>query len=229
MSGFSHGLACVGIGGKYGDCNSWGELIVRAVCDVGRPHTDLGAVVKRDGVWGLIDTDGKLIQGIRDGQLDHVFSESEVLFRARAGRRAQAGYLGRNYRWAIPPEFVVDPSFRAIRDKKLTGAEPLRGGLVRIYTGAALIDEARMGYVDRVGNVVWEPSKQLYLIGGTPGFGREGGSCWPLANPVGRGCARAVTSRGENTFAAGCRLHPVGRSAKWRGEACLRPVYVPPS
>jgi hypothetical protein len=257
VSRFRYGLALVDIGDKCGYCNSVGELVVPAVYDFGRPHTEIGAVVRRDGMWGLIDAEGKLIQEFRHDQIGNVFSESEGLFSTEQSGRY--GYLDRNSRWVVPPAYghgnsfsegvaavwnegrwafidkvgrqvtgfdytlaqnyscglctvareglsgmyyidakgtpvseaytackefveglsavyvggeinihnfaeggrwvVVDTKFRTVYDNKLTGVELLPGGLVRIYTGATFNDEARMGYIDRMGNVVWKPSR----------------------------------------------------------------------
>jgi hypothetical protein len=156
--GFSEGLASVRLGGKtenpYGlnvgplggkqvFIDKKGNIVISLPVEVenANPFVESLAAVEIKGYWGFIDRTGKMIIEPKFGGQPS-FSEGLAFVILRGG--GGIGYIDKKGAVVIKPDFALADNFR--------------GGLAVVYDSLDL-PNAKIGYIDKLGNTVWQPSK----------------------------------------------------------------------
>lgn len=177
--GFAEGLAAVKSAGRWGFIDRGGRFVIaprfEGVLAEGSSEAkfrDGLAAVKVKGKWGFVDRTGQLVIA---PAFDEVRSFSEDLAAVCIG--ARWGYADKTGRIVVPPTFTAAGDFSeglaAARDGGLWGFVDRRGWAIRpTFAGASAfhgglagisvrvpgqVDEERMGFIDRSGNLVIPP------------------------------------------------------------------------
>lgn len=173
---FVRGLAAVQTGDGWTYIAPSGAPAFSTLFAEARAFSDVGlAPVREVGseVWKFVGTDGQIV-------LNTSFEDAQPFTEgyARVVSDGRTGFIGRDGAFLVPPKMREAGPFsegRAAvrfnnrwgyvrRDDGLTVtspiydlAQPFRGGLGQVVSGSG--DNARYGYVDADGAVVWEPSR----------------------------------------------------------------------
>lgn len=103
-------------------------------------------------------------------------NELDLSRRATAGRHR--GYIDRTWKFVIEPQFgdvwlfsvgvaliplnrkweLIDKAGKILFQTNFFLMKEFQGGLARVYDGEDL-PSAKIGYVDRAGNLIWQPSR----------------------------------------------------------------------
>ncbi|WP_420455909.1 WG repeat-containing protein [Rubrivirga sp.] len=122
---------------KYVDRD--GRIALNSTFDAAAPFSEGLATVRVGDRFGFIDRDGAFVVGPK-------LAEAGPFSEGRAAVRF-------NNRWTYLRRddglIVASPAF--------SSAKPFRGGLAQVTTGSG--DNLRVGYVDREGALVWEPTR----------------------------------------------------------------------
>lgn len=81
------------IGGKYGFINDDGTFVIEPIYDEVKGFHNEVAIVKKDGLYGFIDTQGQLVQPI-EYDIPHLNKEPELLLVKRGGFYGYMNYIG---------------------------------------------------------------------------------------------------------------------------------------
>jgi len=94
------------------------------------------------GKWGFIDKRGKIVI---DPQVDALSDFSEGLARVLlSDKKSGFGFINRSGKIVIKSQFPF--------------VEDFKNGLARVADSLTLYD-AKFGYIDKFGRVIWEPTK----------------------------------------------------------------------
>ena len=136
---FSEGLAAVKIGEKYGYINREGRIVIKPWFDNAYDFSEGLANVTIKDKEAYINKDGNFEIELPSGQVGASFSEGLAFFRVKRGWDGKYGYINREGRVVIEPQFGND------------SAIPFSDGLAPVK-----IDD-RYGYINRDGKIVIAP------------------------------------------------------------------------
>jgi hypothetical protein len=142
---FSEGLSAVAYpNGKFGYLDNQGVLVIPMQFDLALPFSEGLAAVSIKGKWGYIDKSGKFViepqfrgAGSFSEGLAAVGSEPGLMRTELTG--VGTGYIDKTGKMAIKLGFDTASSFV--------------DGVAKVYV------DGRMGYIDKKGNYIWNPTK----------------------------------------------------------------------
>jgi hypothetical protein len=139
---FSEGLIAVRQDRRLGYMDRDGTLAIQPRFDQGGAFAEGLAAVQLEGRWMFINAKGVVTAELPAGvTFAYPLADGLSLVTAdRDGQGRKMGYVDRNGRWAIKPQWDEAASFR--------------DGLARVGT----FKGGRFAYIDRAGKVVWETS-----------------------------------------------------------------------
>lgn len=168
--GFLEGLTPLELSGKHGYVDLRGHFVIPPQFDAANGFSESLAAVEIGGKWGVIDKSGQVV--IRP-QFDWVMGFSEGL--AVVEVKHKNGIIRKDGTWVLPPTYpflhsmsesraafvdqasgkwgFLDETGNVVIRPQFDTAGSFEGGLAQVQM------QGRLGYIDRNGQYVWDPSK----------------------------------------------------------------------